>query len=162
MICCRNEPAPFHSGGEKKRETRLWMRRWGWKVLMRMIWCGGGGWRRRGWGGGDVRTAAKSPSVCWCEGAVYLRVRSEIKVKKTQQIMRQHGSSHFKIHRHADAAPCCCVMLSLWLQDVKPCVHRTAVCAFLGIRHREPMCSSWANRPPMGVCCFLLNDIFLR
>lgn len=46
---------------------------------------------------------------------------------KTQQIMSKRGSSHFKIHRHmrtlgvdTDAAPCCCVMLSLWLQDVKP------------------------------------------
>lgn len=68
---------------------------------------------------------------------------------KTQQIRRRHGSSHFKIHRHADAAPCCCVMLSLWLQDVRPCVHRMG-CAFLGIRHSKQMCSSWANRPATG------------
>lgn len=47
---------------------------------------------------------------------------------KTQQIMSLRGSSGFKIHRHVrtlgvgtDAAPCCCcVMLSLRLQDVKP------------------------------------------
>lgn len=81
------------------------MRRCGLKVSMRMSWCGGGD-------GEAVRAAAKAPSVGWCEGTDYLRVRREIKVEK-QQIVRQHGSSHFKIHSHADAALCCCAMLSL-------------------------------------------------
>lgn len=36
---------------------------------------------RGGGAGRDVRTAAKAPSVGWHEGAVYLRVRSEIKVE---------------------------------------------------------------------------------
>lgn len=37
-------------------------------------------------GGGDVRTAAKAPSVGWHEGAVYLRLRSEIKVEKHSKL----------------------------------------------------------------------------
>lgn len=103
-----------------EEDGRFW---WGW--VGAMVGCGEA-----------MRAAAKAPSVGWCEGAVCLRVRREIKVKK-QQIMRQHGSSHFKIHRQADAAPCCCAMLSLWLQDVKACVHRTGCLCVPGYPSQE-------------------------
>lgn len=85
-ICCRNELASFLLDGEKKK-TCLWMGRWGWKDSMRMTWCGGeGAAEGRGMGGAAVRTATKSPSVGWYEGAVYLRVRSEIKVGKHSKL----------------------------------------------------------------------------
>lgn len=119
----QNEPAPLHvcgEGGGRKEKTpavneEVRMEGFG-EDEPEPWWVGGGA--ENGCESSECRLARRGclpQSEKWDQSG------------KTQQIMSKRGSSHFKIHRHVrtlgvdtDAAPCCCVMLSLWLQDVKP------------------------------------------
>lgn len=162
----QNEPAPLHvcgEGGGRKEKTPAVneeVRMEGFGEDEPEPWWRGGG-RENGCESSECRLARRGclpQSEKWDQSG------------KTQQIMSKRGSSHFKIHRHVRtlgvdrhgrSTVLLCDVKSVITRCKTPASIGRAVCAFADIHHEKQVCSSWVNRPPTGVRCYLLNDVFL-